>query len=157
MNILVIYESKYGNTQKIAQAIAMSLRGYGTVQAMTADQADAFSLVNADDLDLVFAGCPTQIHKMTSAMRKFLDKIPNDALRGLPAVTFDTRYDSPGWMSGTAARGIARELYDKGAYVAAKPESFLVTEGGGSLQSGELDRAADWAQTVVERLVVPLV
>jgi hypothetical protein len=88
-------------------------------------------------------------------MKSFLDKIPPNALRGLPAVCFDTRYNSPRWISGSAARSLARLLYEKGAYVVVQPESFFVGQADGPLQPGELNRAVDWIEGIVARLAVP--
>ena len=155
MNTWIIYDSKFGNTEKIAQAITMALHDYSTVHTLPVNKANAFSLVNASDIDMLIVGCPTQTHGISPAMKSFLDKIPPNALRGLPTVCFDTRLNSPRWISGSAAHNLARVLYEKGAYVVVKSESFFVGEAEGPLETGELDRAATWAQAVVTRLAVP--
>jgi flavodoxin len=151
MNTLIIYDSKFGNTEKVAQAITMALCDMGEVRAFAVDQADAFGLVNAGNLDLLIIGCPTQIHGISPAMRTFLDKIPPGALKGLPAAVFDTRYHGHRWITGSAGRGIATLLFQKGAQLVAQPESFFVAEAEGPLEHGELNRAAAWAQTVAEK------
>ncbi|MBA3072507.1 MAG: nitric oxide synthase, partial [Anaerolineae bacterium] len=53
MNILIIYDSVFGNTEKIAQSIAVTL---GT-QAISVSQADADQLRG---LDLLVVGSPTR-------------------------------------------------------------------------------------------------
>jgi len=156
MNILLIYDSKFGNTEKVAQTIALALSDYGTVRLLPVEKADAFSLVNASDIHLLIVGCPTQIHGVSPAMRQFLDRIPPESLRGMPALCFDTRYRSPRWITGSAARRTAKFLDDKGAHIVFPPESFFVMETEGPLEVGELNRAAKWAQNIIAKLAVPV-
>ena len=155
MNTLIIYDSKFGNTEKIAQAIATALSDHGTVHLVQADKADAFNLVNATDIQLLVIGGPTQIHGMSPAMKAFLNVIPPHALRGLPTVCFDTRYDSARWITGSAGRRFAQQLLNKGAHVVTQPESFFVDQAEGPLQPGELNRAVAWIEGIVARLSVP--
>ena len=39
MNTLVVYDSQYGNTERIAQTIASTLRAFGQAQAVRVDAA----------------------------------------------------------------------------------------------------------------------
>lgn len=155
MNILIIYDSKFGNTEKIAQAMAMALGHHGRVRLVQADKADAFDLVNATDIHLLIIGGPTQIHAVSPAMKSFLDKIPPYALRGLPTVCFDTRYNSARWITGSAGHRIAEQLEKKGADIVTEPESFFVEQADGPLQTGELNRAVDWIEEIAARPVIP--
>lgn len=156
MNTLIIYDSKFGNTQTIAQAMAKTLGEQGhVVHLVQAEKADAFNLVNATDIELLIIGGPTQIHGVSPAMKALLNIIPPNALRGLPTVCFDTRYDSARWISGSAGYRMGQQLVDKGAYVVTQPESFFVGQTEGPLQPGELDRAIEWIESIVARLSVP--
>jgi flavodoxin len=155
MNTLIIYDSKFGNTEKIAQAMATALGEHGTVHLVQADKANAFNLVNATDIELLIVGGPTQLHGVSPAMKALLNIIPPHALRGLPTVCFDTRYDSARWISGSAGHRMGQQLVDKGAYVMAQPESFFVGQAEGPLQPGELNRAVEWIEGIVARLAVP--
>lgn len=156
MNILVAYDSKFGNTEKVAQAIKMALDDYGSVRLLPIERVDPFSLVNTSDVDLLIIGGPTQLHRISPEMRAFLDTIPRSSLRGLPAVCFDTRYLSPRWVTGSAARHIAHLLTEKGSHVVVQPESFFVVNEEGPLRAGELDRAAAWAQAVASKITIPI-
>ena len=155
MNTLIIYDSKFGNTEKIAHAMATALSDHGQVHVVQADKANAFSLVNATDIQLLIIGGPTQIHGVSPAMKALLNIIPPHALRGLPTVCFDTRYNSARWITGSAGRRMAQQLLDKGAAVVTQPESFFVDQSEGPLQPGELNRAVAWIEGIVAQLAVP--
>jgi flavodoxin len=155
MNILIVYDSKFGNTGKVVQAMTLALKNYGVVEAVAVENADVFTLINAHEVDLLMIGCPTQKHKISPGMMKLLDTIPPQALKGLPTATFDTRYTTPRWFSGSAAQKLSTLLDEKGAYIVTESQSFFVAGDEGPLRVGELDRAATWAQNLVERLALP--
>jgi flavodoxin len=155
MNTLIIYDSKFGNTGNVVQAMTLALKNYGVVRAVPVAEADVFTLVNAPDIDLLIVGCPTQQHNISPAMLKLLDTLPPGALKGLPTATFDTRYHMPRWFSGSAARKLADLLDAKGGHIVAQPQSFFVIQEEGPLQKGELDKAAAWVQSLVEQLALP--
>jgi hypothetical protein len=66
------------------------------------------------------------------------------------AAAFDTRIQVSAWVSGRAAKGIARGLRRRGARVVATPESFLVTKDN-RLVAGEADRARRWGAHLADR------
>ena len=76
------------------------------------------------------------------------------------AAAFDTRFDKPAFLTGSAAKGIAKRLRQRGFELVAEPESFFVLGTEGPLKDGELERAAAWAVALgdqvedVERLAV---
>lgn len=148
MKTLIIYDSEYGNTQQIAQAISKAFKPYGEVQLMTATERGAPSL---QGIDLLLLGGPTQIHGLSPAMRTLLDKLPSQALRGLPVATFDTRFRMAAVLSGSAAQAIAHKLEREKARLLLPAKSFFVTGREGPLEEGELENAARWVTTIMER------
>jgi hypothetical protein len=122
----------------------------------------------APDVDLLVVGGPTHVHGLasTTSRRGAVQAAREDGtthlepgadaepglrtwLRDLPpgsarhAAAFDTRVDRSPWLTGTAARGIARRLHRHGVDVVGT-ESFLVTDSEGPLEEGELERARAW-------------
>jgi NAD(P)H-dependent FMN reductase len=151
MQALVIYDSKFGNTEKIAEAIA---RGIGLVSEARVTSADgaAHALATlAARPDLVLVGGPTQNHGPSAGLRALLDALPA-ALRGTPAACFDTRYRGPAWLMGSAAAAAAKALAKAGAEVVAPPESFFIVRRGPmprqTLEPGEIERAEAWGRAV---------
>ncbi|HEU5398077.1 MAG TPA: flavodoxin family protein [Gammaproteobacteria bacterium] len=138
----MVYDSKFGNTERLARAIAEVL-GTDTPAALVA--ASAASVSDLAGVDLLVVGGPTQGHGVSPALRAFLDRIPPEAVGDMPTLTFDTRLGWPRFLSGSAAAQIAKRLTRKGARLLVPAESFLVTSGEGPLAEGELARASAWA------------
>jgi len=70
---LVIYDSKLGNTEQVAQAIADTLGEEGIGQLISVDEADVLEL---EGVDLLVLGGPTQRHELSPAVRAWLELIP---------------------------------------------------------------------------------
>ena len=166
MRALVVYESLWGNTASIAQAIADELRSSMEVEVVDTDAAPT----SADGYDLVLVGGPTHAFSMTRpstretavaqhgapmspgrGIREWLDGLAQ-APRGTRAVTFDTRVDRPR-LPGSAARAAKQELRSLGFDIAAKQESFRVHDYGGPLVDGEAERARDWARGIARAVL----
>jgi flavorubredoxin len=143
MNTLVVYDSQFGNTERIAQAIAGALRPFGQAQAVHVAQAHP---VEFQGIDLLILGSPTQGFRPTLAMQSFLGSVSYQALRGLAVACFDTRFRGGLWKSSAAPR-MARQLRTMGAESFVAPESFFVKamKKEGPLLAGEIERAASWA------------
>jgi flavodoxin I len=149
MNTLIIYDSTFGNTAQLAQAMADRLGEHGTARIALADEA---GLSEINEIDLLIVGGPTQRHGVSPAIRDFLERLPRRTLRGAGVAAFDTRYHMAAWKSGSAAHRIASKLKKTGASLLVEPESFFVAEREGPLEDGELERAARWAEGVFEQL-----
>jgi len=142
MKVLVIYDSTYGNTEHIAQAVARGLSEHESVTLLpVANVGD----IAWDDIDLLIVGGPTHGHGMSEPLKAWLGSLPPNALHGVVAVTFDTRFHIPKFLSGSAAESVEHRLKKLGAEVLLPPESFYVTKSEGPLADGELERAERWA------------
>ena len=142
MNSLVVYDSQFGITEKIAVKIAETLAQYGTSRALRVTE---FTNDALQDVTLLVLGCPTQAWHSTPNMQKLVKGLETAELHGLAVAEFDTRLDKPRWLTGSAANLMAKQLREVGVSLAS-PESFLVTGTEGPLEPGELERAAEWAR-----------
>ena len=149
MNTLIIYDSTFGNTAQLAQAMADRLGEHGTVRIALANEA---GLTGVIEIDLLLVGGPTQRHGLSAPMKTLLKSLQRRSLQGVPAGTFDTRYHMSAWKSGSAAHGIASKLKRAGASLIVEPESFFVAEREGPLEEGELERAASWAEEIYQKI-----
>ncbi len=151
MKALIVYDSLYGNTEKIARAIAAAITPSSDVKVLRVSEVAPSEL---GSIDLLIVGSPTQNGKPTKAIQEFLSKIPANALKNIRVASFDTRY----WyikkiiakLFGYAAGPIADSLKAQGGYQAAPPEGFIVEGKEGPLKQGELERAAGWAKGILE-------
>jgi flavodoxin len=162
LKALIIYDSRYGNTEKIAHAIgdglAEGLGASGSVQVLPAGEALADQLAG---WDLLIVGAPTHGSHPSPPMREFLDRVPDKGLPGVQVVAFDTRTDMDAlngamrWFGkfldrlGYAAPKISASLEAKGGQVVRPPEGFIVQGTEGPLEEGELERATSWGRQIV--------
>jgi flavodoxin I len=153
MKLLIIYDSQYGNTEKVAQAIGSALSEKGEVELVKVGVAKVEQLKG---VDLLVVGSPTQQFRATETMRTFLSSLPRNGLNGMRVAAFDTRLtqafiDKNSILSfferifGYAAQRIAKALKDKGGKLVVPGEGFYVEGMEGPLVAGELERAQDWA------------
>ena len=156
MKALVIYDSFFGNTERIAQAIRDGLETQLETEILKADAVSSGDMATAD---LLVIGSPTRGFRPTEAIVKLLETLSEDSLRGTRAAAFDTRYKADELESsalrfivqtgGYAAKRIDSRLRKVGASQAAPPEGFFVEDMEGPLKSGELERAQAWASRLI--------
>jgi hypothetical protein len=159
MRSLVVYESWFGNTRKVAEEIAGALAAAGEVDVLAVDD----PLPPLRHVDLIVLGAPTHVHGLSSGrsrkaaveqrgdggkagmgVRGWLEALP---MLGHPKVAvFDTRADKPELVVGSAAHKIARRLRRRGYRLVAEPKSFFIEGPPGPLEEGELERAAEWGR-----------
>jgi hypothetical protein len=164
MRAVVVYESMYGNTRLVADAIGAGLRPAFDVTVVPVAQAGPAVLAGAD---LVVVGGPTHVHGMSRAstrkaaveaadkpdsglavepgaeglgLREWFGSLGHDPAR---AAAFDTRMQGPAAFTGRASKGVTRLLRAHGFDVAMPPESFLVTKQN-QLVPDESTRAREW-------------
>ena len=148
MKALIVYDSVYGNTEKIARAVAEAITPAGEVKVLQTGEANPSEL---ESLDLLIVGSPTHGGRPTPAVQDFLNKVTQQSLKGIKVAAFDTRATSKfAKIFGNAAGRIAGHLTKKGGVLIASPEGFFVTGTKGPLREGELERAAAWAKRILE-------
>lgn len=145
---MVVYETGYGNTERLARAIAEALHEQGEARVAPVG---GISGLSAGEIDLLVAGAPTQVHRLTEGMREMPEGIPEGSLKGMRALAIDTRYRGPRLLRGSAAKDIASLLRRLGCRLLASPESFFVEGEEGPLEPGEEYRAQAWALHAVGR------
>jgi len=149
MQTLIVYDSQFGNTEKIARAIGEAI-GEET-KVVHANDADPAVMAT---VDLLIIGAPTQGGRDTPPVRDLLKKIKRQALKDIRAASFDTRISAK-WVGvfGYAAGRIGKELIAKGATLVVPPEPFFVTSDKvPTLPPEELERAVAWARAVVKQV-----
>lgn len=152
MKSVVIYFSKFGNTQMVAERIAETLTAAGPTRLVFSDDLRPEDFAG---VELVVMGSPTHRMNLPEAVRPVFERLPRRILKGVCAAAFDTSYKmSPFLARFTAAPRLARRLRRLGARTVLPPETFHVIGREGPLYEGELERAHQWAQTILEKIEV---
>jgi flavodoxin len=146
MKTLVVYDSRFGNTKLVAEAIGEGIPGEAEV--VHVGEAKPTEL---GGYDLLVVGAPTHGGRPSEAAKAFLKKIPGRSLAGIRVAGFDTRATVK-WVRifGYAAPRIAKALQKKGGTLIGSPGDFYVLGTEGPLREGELERAAAWAREIAE-------
>lgn len=156
MKALVIYDSVFGNTEKVARAIGAAL---GTSPDVSVVSVNGLSAERLQGLDVLFVGSPTRGFRPTPALTAFLAAQPDGSLQGVKAAAFDTRIPLESIKNpifrlivrrgGYADLPIAKELVRLGAVQPVPSAGFIVLESEGPLKDGELQRAGEWATNIL--------
>ena len=172
MDVAIVYESLFGNTRSVAEAIADGYRGTRPEADVAVLDVHEASPDQVSQVDLLVVGGPTHTFHMTTPRTRRMSrqtapvgrgtgdgiretqehtvapgvrewlKVLPAAPTGAEAAAFDTRFGSP--LAGGAARSISRQLRDHGYLIVTDPKGFIVTAGEGPLKSGERERARVW-------------
>jgi hypothetical protein len=177
MRAVVVYESMFGNTHAIADAIGKGIgQGLEPVDNVVVVPVVEAGRERLGDADLLVVGSPTHFHGMSrTRTRKWASATAQKPKNGLvldrdaqgPGVrdwlrslgpghtkfaAFDTRFKGPAVLRGRASRPISRKLRRHGFAVVAKPESFFVTLQN-HLEPGEEARAREWGKRLAASVV----
>ena len=156
MKGIVIYDTAYGNTQKIAETITETLKESGI-------EVDLFDVKNVKKLSgknysFLVLGSPTKFGTMSLTVRFFLGKVKNEEWMEKPFIAFDTenpeniekaRAENKEW---SAAEKIAEKLEEKKMKRALPVLKALVSGQKGPLVEGEVDRTKDYAKDLATKL-----
>jgi hypothetical protein len=163
----VVFESMFGNTEEIANAVATGLAEHLTVDVVRATP----DVTVQDDVELLVVGAPTHAFSMSRAgtrssaveqgapssagsgpgLREWLDDLNPHAGDGPAVAAFDTRIRKRG-VPGSAARAAEKRLRKLGLRVLAPSTSFWVTGTTGPLLPDEQERARRWGQSLAQTL-----
>jgi hypothetical protein len=169
MRAVVVYESMFGDTRQVAEAIG---DGLGLTFEVTVVPVDRVATDQLRGVDLLVVGGPTHVRGMSRpktregaaqqaaqpesgismepgatgpGLREWLSTLTDAPPH---AAAFDTRVHMSPLLSGRAAPKIAHVLQRSGCHLLAQPESFLVTTKQPALVAGEWERARAWGQTL---------
>ena len=151
MRGILVYDTSYGNTRKIAEAIAETVKESGIeVDVFDVKTVKKFS---AKDYSFLVLGSPTRFGTMSLAMRSFLGKVKEAEWMNKPFTAFDTEnpenIEKKGW---SAAEKISEKLRDKKMNQLVPVLKAAVEGQRGPLIEGEIQRAKDYVRELAIKL-----
>jgi menaquinone-dependent protoporphyrinogen IX oxidase len=156
MKGIVVYDTSYGNTEKIAETIAETLKESGI-------EVDLFYVkdvkqLRGNDYDFLVLGSPTKFGTMSFAVKFFFGKVKSEEWMNKPFAAFDTenpenieraRLENKEW---SAAEKIAEKLRDKKMSQLLPVLKALVLGQKGPLIEGEIERTKEYARELAVKL-----
>lgn len=164
MAAVVVFESMFGCTRSVAEAVAAGLRDAG-LETCALEVAEAAA---RDDAvlrsELLVVGAPTHMRGLSTprtralarargaapadlGVHEWLDALPG--LRGRRVAVFDTR--GPGRFSGSAGQRIEKLVAKAGADLVAPCQGFAVEhvdDGRAVVAPGQIDLAKGWGRSL---------
>lgn len=149
--VAIVYESKYGNTAQVAEAIRAALRGAG-VSEVVSEKIDSADVNRVATFDAILIGSPNHIGGPTRRVKKFIRSLAAFDLSGKRLAFFDT------YIGGDFGRAVAKM---ENEFKARNQDAVVVTPGlslrvegmKGPLADGELVKGADFGKLVAEQKV----
>ena len=129
MKAVIIYDTQFGNTKRVAEAIARILNA--NLFAVSEVQFDQLQ-----DYELFIFGSPIHAWNMSAGMKELMKNLRGTSFAGKKAVAFDTKINSR--FAGSATQKIEKQLRNLGFTLAMPGVSFLVQGREGPLVEGEM-------------------
>ena len=151
MKGIVVYDSSHGNTKKIAETIAETLKESGL-------EVDNFYVkdvkkLSAKDYDFMVLGSPTRFGTMSFIVKGFLGKVKSKEWMNKPFAAFDTENpENIERKECSAAEKIAEKLREKQMNQLLPVLKAVVLGWEGPLQEGEIERAKEYARRLATEL-----
>jgi flavodoxin len=146
--VIIVYDSRFGNTEKVAQSLAKGLETGG----ITSDLVRASdNVVNQlQEYDALLVGCPTHAWRPSKPVKDFLEALDESSMKGKKAFAFDTKYSSR--FAGSAAKHIEKALSKQGAAIIRKRASAIVEGNEGPLVTGTENKFTDIGREIATLL-----
>lgn len=133
LKALVVYHTMYGNTEKVAKALAKGLEDGGVKVDVV--KVDTVKFEELGRVDLLAVGSPVHAWNMSKPVREFLERLRSvEGLTGKRAFAFDTKMKSR--LAGNAGGKIERKLKDLGLTITKPSVSAIVKGREGPLEEG---------------------
>lgn len=147
---IVVYDTRFGNTEKIAGALALSMEKQGVeVDFAKVDEVDVDGLV---EYDLLAIGGPTHMAGMSQSMKEFLEEVKTVDIRGKKGFCFDTRNQSRfnRFDLNSAAKRIEKKMKRMKVKMIKPRESVIVEGREGPLEKGALETFEKLGKEIAE-------
>jgi len=129
---IVVYDTKFGNTEKIARVLAEGIKEQGVeVDCVKVEEVEIGKL---DEYDFLAIGGPTHAFGLSKPMKDFLQRLESIDIGGKKGFAFDTKLKSR--FAGSAAKGIEKRLEKLGVSIVKPHASAIVKGGEGPLEEG---------------------
>lgn len=134
---IVIYESVYGNTRKLAEAIAEGISNSGDIEVQVLKTSEVHHTDDLSGFDGILFGCPNHNQEPARNMLKFLDRATIVHVKCKIGAAFDTY---TGGNKGVAVEKLEATLREKmpGIELISRGFSARVDDRKGPLADGEL-------------------
>ncbi len=158
MKTLIVYDSYFGNTEKIAKEIFNTIPEKKDTVIVKVDGVDKTDI---ESFDLLIVGSPTRAFKMTKKISDFLKSLDEKKLRNKKIALFDTRMNVEKMDSkflkfmskrfGFAVDSMTKKIEKKAKNAIFEEKWFYVKDSEGPLLETELENAREWVEKILKK------
>jgi flavodoxin len=152
--VIIVYESKYGNTKLVAETIAEGIREVEGIETVVSEVKEV-DLNRMPDYDAILLGSPNHIGGPTGGVKKFIDKLGKLPLEGKLFAAFDTHLGpNSAFPFEQAVKKMERRIGEKvpGSKLAASGLSIRVDGMKGPISEGELPKCKEFGKKIVAQM-----
>ena len=151
VKVIVVYESKYGNTKLVAETVIKGMREVQGVETLL-NELKEVDLNKIAEFDLILIGSPNHYGGPTKSVREFIDKLEKLNLDGRHFAVFDT-YLGKGFFE-KAAKKMEKRISEKvpGLKQIAPRLSIAVQGSKGPVVEGEFPKCREFGKKIAIQL-----
>lgn len=151
VKVLVVYDTKYGNTKRVAETIVEGINEIERVEAVLKEP-EQMEPAEALDYDLILIGTPNHYGGPTGGIKEFIDGLEKIGLKGKTGTIFDT-YLGAGFFE-KAVKRMERRINEKvpGLKLIVPGLSIRVEKSRGPIVEGELPKCREFGKKIANQL-----
>lgn len=157
MKVIIIYDTVFNNTKKVAESMASELE---TNNEVVLTQVNNASKHNLNEFDMIILGSPTRAFNPTKPISSYINSIKVEDITGKSVLLFDTRISAHDVNSkvfnvfekrfGYATDTMTKKLTKKDADI-LDTKGFFVSGNEGPMNDGEFEKAQEWVSSFVNK------
>lgn len=157
MKVLVVYDSNFGNNEKIAKVLEKEI---GKKHQISICHVNYFKETLLSGVDLLIIGSPTHAFHPTKAIKHMIRKMDSSMIQSMWIGLYDTRLDMGKVdllilkvmkkLRGSAVGKMKQMLLKKNAKIKHEINGFIVSDKEGPVKSSEWEKIKSWANQLVE-------
>ena len=153
VKVFVVYDTRHGNTKRVAEKIVEGINEIGIVDAVLKEP-DQIEPVEVLDCDLILIGSPNHYGGPTRGIIEFIDGLERMGLEGRAGAVFDT-YLGAGFFE-KAAKRMEKRINEKapGLKLIVPGLSVRVEKSRGPIAEGELPKCRDFGKKIANKLKI---
>ncbi|MFX1500581.1 MAG: flavodoxin domain-containing protein [Promethearchaeota archaeon] len=132
---VILYDSVYGNTKKVAMSLSRGLEAGGL--HVDSSSIQDFDIIELKNYDIIGIGGPTHFHGASKKMKLFLNRIKDIKMEDKYGFAFETKGDFR--IAGSAAKRITRYLKKMKMKIINPAITGIVLDKEGPLQETTSD------------------
>lgn len=148
--VVVVYQSKYGNTKRVAEAIVEGVRESEEIEVVLCE-VEEMDFGKITHYHLILIGSPNHIGGPTRSVSKFIDNLGKLNLKGKQIAVFDTYI---GRYFEKAVKKMEKRISEKAPELKLISPGLSIKVGGikGPVLDEELPRCKDFGRKIVTQI-----